>query len=105
MSHEGLAPTVDRRTFLKAGVTLAGSLVIDFALLLGPCPALAQTAASSQFAPNAFIRVDRHNVVTLVMPSVEMGQGVYTAMAMLRLTTRSTQTRFCTSRRRGCRQR
>src|SRR5882762_7846657 len=31
----------------------------------------------------AFIRIDPKNVVTLVMPMVEMGQGIYTAMAML----------------------
>src|SRR5216684_7025498 len=41
------------------------------------------TAASPGFAPNAFIRIDRRGAVTLVMPMVEMGQGVYTAQAML----------------------
>ena len=71
-----------RRDFIKAGATLAGSLVVDFALPLGPCPALAQ-AAPPPFAPNAFIRIDRQSAVTLVMPMCEMGQGVYTAMAML----------------------
>src|SRR5215831_500698 len=74
---------MDRRNFIKAGATFAGSLVVEFALPLGPCPALAQTSSSAPFAPNAFIRVDRQNVVTLVMPMCEMGQGVYTAMAML----------------------
>src|SRR5262249_29879156 len=72
-----------RRDFIKAGATLAGSLVVEFALPLGPCPALAQTSSSAVFAPNAFIRIDRQNVVTLVMPMCEMGQGVYTVMAML----------------------
>src|SRR5262245_22863630 len=74
---------MDRRDFIKAGATVAGSLVVEFALPLGPCPALAQVSSSALFAPNAFIRVDRQNVVTLVMPMCEMGQGVYTAMAML----------------------
>ena len=73
---------LDRRSFIKAGAALAGSLIIDFAIPLGECPAFAQ-AAPPPFAPNAFIRIDRHGVVTLVMPMVEMGQGVYTAMAML----------------------
>jgi isoquinoline 1-oxidoreductase subunit beta len=77
-----LSLTLDRRNFMKAGATVAGSLVIDFAIPLAECPALAQTA-SAPFAPNAFIRIDRQNVVTLVMPMAEMGQGVYTAMAML----------------------
>src|SRR5262249_58133554 len=36
-----------------------------------------------QFAPNAFIGVDRPGKTTLVMPQAEMGQGVYTAIAMI----------------------
>jgi isoquinoline 1-oxidoreductase subunit beta len=35
------------------------------------------------FAPNAFIRIDHTGKTTLVMPQVEMGQGVYTAVAMI----------------------
>ena len=35
------------------------------------------------FSPNAFIRIDRAGGVTLTMPQVEMGQGVYTSMAMI----------------------
>ncbi len=35
------------------------------------------------FAPNAFIRIDRKGTITLIMPQVEMGQGVYTAVAMI----------------------
>src|SRR5258706_12375303 len=73
---------LDRRSFIKAGAALAGSLIIDFAIPLGECPAFAQTAPAP-FAPNAFIRIDRQGVVTLVMPMVEMGQGTYTALPML----------------------
>jgi isoquinoline 1-oxidoreductase beta subunit len=36
-----------------------------------------------KFAPNAFIRIDNAGKTTLVMPQVEMGQGVYTAVAMI----------------------
>src|SRR6202158_3748215 len=75
--------SLDRRTFLKAGAAVGGGLVINFALPLALTPALAQPATLSAFAPNAFIRIDPNNVVTLVMPMVEMGQGIYTAMAML----------------------
>src|SRR6266850_785445 len=74
---------LDRRTFLKAGAAIGGGLVVDLTLPLAARPALAQTAASPGFAPNAFIRIDRLGGVTLVMPMVEMGQGIYTAMAML----------------------
>src|SRR5258707_6039588 len=73
---------LNRRCFIKAGAALASSLIIDFAIPLGECRAFAQTAPVP-FAPNAFIRIDRQGVVTFVMPMVEMGQGVYTAMSML----------------------
>jgi isoquinoline 1-oxidoreductase subunit beta len=80
MSERPVSP--ERRTFLKVGAAVGGCLVIDFALPLALRPALAQPATSG-FAPNAFIRIDPQNVVSLVMPMVEMGQGIYTAMAML----------------------
>jgi isoquinoline 1-oxidoreductase beta subunit len=35
------------------------------------------------FAPNAFIRIDATGMVRLVMPSVEMGQAIYTGASML----------------------
>ena len=36
-----------------------------------------------KFAPNAFIRIDSAGKTTLVMPQVEMGQGVYTSIPMI----------------------
>lgn len=82
MSERSPAVSLDRRGFLKASAAVGGGLLINFAFPLSLRPALAQTA-SPGFAPNAFIRIDRQNIVTLVMPMVEMGQGIYTAMAML----------------------
>ena len=38
---------------------------------------------AGKFAPNAFIRIDRSGKTTLVMPQVEMGQGVYTSISMI----------------------
>jgi isoquinoline 1-oxidoreductase beta subunit len=35
------------------------------------------------FAPDAFIRIARDNTVTLIIPNVEMGQGIYTGECML----------------------
>lgn len=35
------------------------------------------------YAPNAFIRIDGDGRIRLVMPMVEMGQGIYTGSAML----------------------
>jgi len=69
-----------RRNFVKTGAAVAGGLVINLAIPLALRPSM---AAAGTFAPNAFIRIDHEGVVTLVMPMVEMGQGIYTAMAML----------------------
>ena len=40
--------------------------------------AAASADGNPAFAPNAFIRVDAEGPVRLVMPNVEMGQGIYT---------------------------
>jgi isoquinoline 1-oxidoreductase beta subunit len=45
--------------------------------------AAALADGNSPFAPNAFIRVDTDGKVRLVMPTVEMGQGIYTGCCML----------------------
>jgi len=73
MPTRASAPT--RRTMLKgAGV-----------LLIGFCAPIVRTARaeSAPFAPNAFVRIDGAGEVTLIMPQVEMGQGVYTAISMI----------------------
>ena len=76
-------PLVDRRDFLKTSAAVGGGLILSVALPSMSRPAWAQARASSPFAPNAFIRIDRQGAVTLVMPMVEMGQGTYTSLAML----------------------
>src|SRR6202030_4125580 len=76
---------VSRRALLTGG--LAGGFLLAFHL---PVRALAQTEPvqppddiSGKFAPNAFIRIDIAGNTTLVMPQVEMGQGIYTGVAMI----------------------
>ena len=69
-----------RRTLL--GGLAATAFVVGVHLpRAGAAPAAA--AATTGFAPDAFIRIDRTGIVTLVMPQVEMGQGVYTAISMI----------------------
>src|ERR1700737_5321759 len=74
-----------RRAVLKAGAAAGGALLVGFYLPIGQgAPRHAPAGAQAQrFEPNAFIRIDRQGVVTLVMPQVEMGQGIYTAVAMI----------------------
>src|SRR5258708_16306946 len=68
-----------RRDFLKASAVVGGGLVIGFHLPF----VNAAGAEAGVFAPNAFIRIDRRGKITLIMPQSEMGQGVYTAIAMI----------------------
>jgi isoquinoline 1-oxidoreductase subunit beta len=72
-----------RRMFLQNG--LAGALVLafDFPVHAVNEPEQAPDSTKGKFAPDAFIRIDRSGQTTLVMPQVEMGQGVYTAVAMI----------------------
>jgi len=74
-----IAPSPSRRLFLQAGVAAGGALLLGFRLPF----AGAATEAPGTLAPDAFIRIDRQGVVTLIMPQVEMGQGVYTSIAMI----------------------
>jgi len=78
-SNPSTGAALTRRGFLQAGLAVGGTLVVGFHL------PLARGAQSEKpaFAPNAFIRIDAHGKVTLIMPQVEMGQGIYTAVAMI----------------------
>src|SRR4030088_1494077 len=76
---------VSRRVLLSGG--LAGGFLLALHL---PLQALAANEpgqppddTSGKFAPNAFIRIDSAGKTTLVMPQVEMGQGIYTGVAMI----------------------
>jgi len=75
-----VATSTSRRAFLQASLAAGGALLLGFRLPLAAPPG---TGAQVSFAPNAFIRIDTQGAVTLIMPQVEMGQGVYTAIAMI----------------------
>lgn len=89
---------VSRRTFLKLGVSvgaaIGGGLMLGFsvpAASQGEAPKgksviggdASETPQSGVFQPNAFIQIDASGKVTLVIPKVEMGQGIYTSIPML----------------------
>ncbi len=75
----GLKDALTRRDFLQAGLAVGGVLVVGFHVPV----AVGAQADKAPFAPNAFIRIDTHGAVTLIMPQVEMGQGIYTSVAMI----------------------
>ena len=75
---------VSRRALLTGG--LAGGFLLAFHLPVRAAfnePVQPPDATAGKFAPNAFIRIDEAGHTTLVMPQVEMGQGVYTSIAMV----------------------
>jgi isoquinoline 1-oxidoreductase beta subunit len=78
-----VGPLASRRALMTGA--LAGGFVLAFRLPLKAAnePEQAPDNPAGQFAPNAFIRIDHAGKTTLVMPQVEMGQGVYTAVAMI----------------------
>ena len=77
---------VSRRQFVVALAAAGGGLLVGFRLDGGQSLAAASEPVPSTppaFAPNAFVRIGADGRTTLIMSQVEMGQGVYTAMAML----------------------
>src|SRR5580704_15443698 len=82
-AHRNFHPLPSRRALVTGA--LAGGFVLAFRLPLKAAnePEQPPDNPAGQFAPNAFIRIDHAGKTTLVMPQVEMGQGVYTAVAMI----------------------
>jgi len=75
---------LSRRALVSGG--LAGGFLFAFHLPLRAAvnePVQPPDVTGGKFAPNAFIRIDGTGRTTLVMPQVEMGQGVYTSIAMI----------------------
>ena len=74
---------VSRRSLLTGG--LAGGFLLAFHLPVRAVnePVQPPDDTTGKFAPNAFIRIDPSGKTTLVMPQVEMGQGVYTSISMI----------------------
>src|SRR6266852_6596934 len=80
---EKISDGLSRRVLLTGG--LAGGFLLAFHLPLRAVnePVQPPDDTTGKFAPNAFIRIDPAGKTTLVMPQVEMGQGIYTAVAMI----------------------
>lgn len=75
---------LSRRNFLKTSAIVSAGLVIGFTLPDARRIAFAaDTPGGSTFAPNAFLRVGSDNSVTVLLAHSEMGQGIWTGLAML----------------------
>jgi isoquinoline 1-oxidoreductase beta subunit len=87
-----------RRRFMQLGATSGGALLFGFSLFgcskdgdrkdVPSEKAVGQASTQHSDTPaglarDAFIRIDRMGIVTLVVHKVEMGQGTFTSMPML----------------------
>ncbi|MEH2512279.1 isoquinoline 1-oxidoreductase beta subunit [Nitrobacteraceae bacterium AZCC 1564] len=77
---------MSRRSFLHGTGLLLGFALTGAStetVFAAPASRIVEKEVTGAFAPNGFIRINPTGAVTLVMPMVEMGQGVYTALSML----------------------
>jgi isoquinoline 1-oxidoreductase beta subunit len=80
------APTLTRRTFLKASAAAGGGLLVG-----GFVPGIGRDLAAAGifepaagiFEPNVWVKIARDGAVTMTLTMLEMGQGVMTSMPML----------------------
>lgn len=81
-----ITANTSRRNFLKTGASLTGGLIIGFMV---PAKAgrlgklLAEPAGAATFAPNAFLQIGSDNSIKILLAHAEMGQGIWTTLAML----------------------
>ena len=75
--------SVSRRRFLQSSGALAGVLVVGFVLPEGRGRFAYAADAKKPIAPNAFVRIERSGIVTVVVKHLEFGQGVTTSLPMI----------------------
>ena len=76
--------TTTRRDFLRRSAAAAGGLAIAFHFGGGSARAAAPAPAAPPLPPaNAFLRIGADDSVTVVLAHSEMGQGIWTGLAML----------------------
>jgi len=85
MMHAGKQISLrrSRREFIKSAAASGFLLAFYVPARAVNEPEQAPDDTQGKFAPNAFIRIDKSGMTTLVMPQVEMGQGIYTGVAMI----------------------
>lgn len=82
MADGGFSIPASRRFVLKAALGAGGGLLLSFTLP-GRSDAAPTAAATSDFTPNAFIKIAPDGTVTLTAKNPEMGQGTKTSLSMV----------------------
>jgi isoquinoline 1-oxidoreductase beta subunit len=74
---------VSRRDFLRTSAAVGSGLILGIYLPPRWETAGAATGSPAPFAPNAFLRIAPDGSITVLAKHSEMGQGVYTSLAMV----------------------
>src|SRR5882757_7238677 len=80
---EKISGHISRRGVLTGGSASAFLLAFHVPVRAFNEPVQPPDVTEGKFAPNAFIRIEENGRTTLVMPQVEMGQGIYTGVATI----------------------
>jgi len=75
--------TLSRRRFLQICLTGTGALAVGLSVPAGGQQAYAADANASSEQLNVWLSISPNNEITVTIPASEMGQGVYTCLAML----------------------
>ena len=77
--------SMTRRTFLKGSVAASGLTIVAYVTPLGTklVNAAGEAGTTEGFKPSAFFQITPDNVVKVIVPNSEMGQGVRTALPMI----------------------
>lgn len=71
---------MDRRDFMQTAALATGGLLLSFFV---PSRSAAAALPTTGFSPNALLRIDSDDTVRIILNKVEMGQGIWTTLAML----------------------
>ncbi|MCP2132742.1 xanthine dehydrogenase family protein molybdopterin-binding subunit [Bradyrhizobium ottawaense] len=85
-NHTEGESAMSRRTFFQGTGLLLGFAMTGARtepVFAARASQVTENEVTGTFAPNGFIRIDPTGVVTLIIPMIEMGQGVYTSLSML----------------------
>ena len=79
-----VASRVNRRVFLKTSAAAGGGLLVALYLPEASDALLAQEPGKGvPIVPSAYLKIAPNDTVTIVSNHSEMGQGIYTSLAML----------------------
>jgi isoquinoline 1-oxidoreductase beta subunit len=85
-NHTEGESAMSRRTFFQGTGLLLGFAMTGARtepVFAARASQVTENEVTGTFAPNGFIRINPTGVVTLIIPMIEMGQGVYTSLSML----------------------